>query len=146
MRVVIQRVSEAKVRVADELISSIGAGFLVLLAIHQDDKEELIDKMAEKIVNLRVFEDSAGKMNLALGDVAGEVLVVSQFTLYGDASRGNRPSFIQSARPEKAEPFYEKFIKALAAKGVKKVASGKFGALMAVELINYGPTTIIIDL
>ncbi|MFZ4648896.1 MAG: D-aminoacyl-tRNA deacylase [Patescibacteria group bacterium] len=146
MRVVIQRVSEARVKVNSELINEINSGYLVFLAIHQEDKEELIEKMAEKIINLRIFEDQDGKMNLSIKEIDGEILVVSQFTLYGDTRRGNRPSFIESARPEIAEPFYEKFIKTLSEKGVKKVGHGKFGALMSVELVNDGPTTIIIDL
>jgi D-tyrosyl-tRNA(Tyr) deacylase len=146
MRAVIQRVSQAKVKVNQELISEINSGFLVFLAIKSDDQEELIEKLADKIVNLRIFEDQSGKMNLSIKEINGEILVVSQFTLYGDVRRGNRPSFIESARPEIAEPFYEKFIQILLSKGLQKVVSGKFGALMSVELVNDGPTTIIIDL
>ncbi len=146
MRTVIQRVASAKVQVEGETVGAINQGLLVLLAIHVADEEEKIVKMADKLVNLRIFEDAAGKMNLSLKDVDGEILVVSQFTLYGNTERGNRPSFLDSARPEKAEPFYQKFIKILEEKGVKKVAHGKFGALMAVELVNDGPTTIILDL
>lgn len=146
MKVVIQRVFEAKVKVNNELISEINSGFLIFLAVRQNDEEELIEKMAEKIVNLRIFEDQEGKMNRSIKEADGEILVVSQFTLYGDTKRGNRPSFLESARPEIAEPFYEKFIKTLSEKGVKKVGHGKFGALMSVELVNDGPTTIIIDL
>lgn len=146
MRAVIQRVSQATVKVNQELISEINSGFLVFLAIKSDDQEELIEKLADKIVNLRIFEDQSGKMNLSIKEISGEILVVSQFTLYGDVRRGNRPSFIESARPEIAEPFYEKFIQILLSKGLQKVVSGKFGALMSVELVNDGPTTIIIDL
>lgn len=146
MRAVIQRVSQATVKVNQELISEINSGFLVFLAIKSDDQEELIEKLADKIVNLRIFEDQSGKMNLSIKEINGEILVVSQFTLYGDVRRGNRPSFIESARPEIAEPFYEKFIQILLSKGLQKVVSGKFGALMSVELVNDGPTTIIIDL
>lgn len=146
MRALIQKVSEARVLVDSQIIGEISFGLLILLAIHRDDKEEMIKKMAEKIVDLRIFEDQEGKMNLSLKDINGELLVVSQFTLYGDSKKGNRPSFIDSAKSEKAEPFYEKFINILKAKKIKKVAHGKFGAMMDVELINSGPTTIIIDL
>lgn len=145
MRVIIQKVSEASVSVSGDIVGKIKKGFLVFFAVHVNDEEKLISKMADKITNLRIFEDKDSKMNLALRDVKGEVLVVSQFTLYGDTRKGNRPSFIESARPEKAIPYYEKFISVLREKGFK-VESGRFGEKMSVSLINDGPNTIIIDL
>lgn len=145
MRAVIQVVSEANVKVDDHIVGEINRGFLVLLAICNDDTEDKIEKMADKIANLRIFTDSADKMNLNLHDVKGEVLLVSQFTLYGDVRKGNRPSFTDSAKPIKAVPYYEKVVLALKQKGVK-VATGQFGAMMQVSLVNEGPTTIIIDL
>ena len=145
MRVVIQRVINAQVSVSEKVIGKINNGLLVFFAVHVDDKEETIEKMADKILKLRIFEDTDDKMNLSLNDVGGEVLVVSQFTLYGDCKKGNRPSFIESARPEKAIPFYEKFLSILQEKYIK-VQSGEFGAKMEVELVNDGPVTVIIDL
>ena len=145
MRAVIQRVKEASVKVDNEIVGKIGRGLLVLLAVHVDDTEDKIEKMATKIINLRIFRDKDDKMNLSVKDVGGEILVVSQFTLYGDTSKGNRPSFIESARPDKAIPYYEKFIEKIKSSGLK-TATGKFGAMMDVSLINDGPVTIIIDL
>ncbi|MDA3839769.1 MAG: D-aminoacyl-tRNA deacylase [Patescibacteria group bacterium] len=145
MRAVIQRVSSAQVSVDDSIIGKIDKGLLVFFAVHVDDTEKMIEKMADKILKLRIFEDSEEKMNLSLEDTEGEILVVSQFTLYGDTKKGNRPSFIESARPEKAIPFYEKFVTILKEKNIK-VEAGKFGADMQVELINDGPVTIIIDI
>jgi D-tyrosyl-tRNA(Tyr) deacylase len=145
MRAVIQVVNEANVKIENSLVAEIKNGYLVLLAIHVDDTEDKISKMADKIANLRIFGDSDDKMNLSLKEVSGEILLVSQFTLYGDASRGNRPSFINSARPDKAEPYYNKMADLLRAKGLL-VKTGKFGAHMLVSLVNNGPTTIIIDL
>lgn len=145
MRAVIQVVDEANVKVDNEIISEIKKGYLVLLAISVDDTEDKIGKMVDKINNLRVFSDSNDKMNLCLKEVGGEILLVSQFTLYGDCSKGNRPSFIISARPDKAEPYYEKVANLLQEKGLV-VKTGIFGAHMIVSLVNNGPTTIIIDL
>ncbi len=145
MRVVVQRVKNAIVSIDGKVVSQINRGLLVLLAVHQDDKEEVIKKMSEKIINLRIFGDSAGKMNLSVKDVKGEILVVSQFTLYGDSQKGNRPSFIESAKSEKAIPIYERFVKYIREQGIK-VETGEFGAMMEVELINDGPVTIIINL
>jgi len=145
MRAVIQTVSQAEVKVAGEIIGQISKGYLVLLAIHAADDDDKITKMADKIADLRIFTDADDKMNLSLKDVGGEVLLISQFTLYGDTKRGNRPSFIDSARPDKAIPMYEKIIELLKEKGLK-VATGRFGAMMSVSLVNEGPTTIIIDL
>lgn len=145
MRIVIQRVSRAKVSVGGETIGEIKKGFLVLLGIHRDDEENKLSKLADKIEKLRIFEDKEGKMNLALKDVGGEVLVVSQFTLYGDTEGNNRPSFIAAARPGKALPFYEKLVRLLAEKGLK-VETGRFGSHMELDFINDGPTTIIIEI
>lgn len=145
MRAVIQTVSSANVKVKEEIIGQIGKGYLVLLAIHVTDTDDKITKMADKIADLRIFTDADDKMNLSLKDVGGKVLLVSQFTLYGDTKKGNRPSFIDSARPDKAIPMYEKIIDLLKEKGLK-VETGRFGAMMSVSLINEGPTTIIIDL
>ena len=145
MRAVIQRVKNASVKVDGEIVGKIGKGLLVLLAVHENDEEEMISKMADKIINLRIFNDSDDKMNLALKDVDGEILVVSQFTLYGNTKKGNRPSFIESAKPEKAIPFYKKFVNYIKEQEIK-AETGKFGAMMEVDLVNDGPTTIIIDL
>jgi len=144
MRAVIQRVKEAEVKISGKTVGKIGKGLLVLLAVHVDDTEDKIEKMATKIINLRIFGDQADKMNLSVKDMGGEILVVSQFTLYGDISKGNRPSFIESAKPDKAVPYYGKFVERIRASGLK-TATGEFGAMMEVSLINDGPVTIIID-
>jgi len=144
MRAVIQRVKEAEVKISGKTVGKIGKGLLVLLAVHVDDTEDKIEKMATKIINLRIFGDQADKMNLSVKDMGGEILVVSQFTLYGDISKGNRPSFIESAKPDKAVPYYEKFVEKIKVSGLK-TATGEFGAMMEVSLINDGPVTIIID-
>ena len=144
MRAVIQRVKEAEVKISGKTVGKIGKGLLVLLAVHVDDTEDKIEKMATKIINLRIFGDQADKMNLSVKDMGGEILVVSQFTLYGDISKGNRPSFIESAKPDKAVPYYEKFVEKIKTSGLK-TATGKFGAMMEVSLTNDGPVTIIID-
>ena len=145
MRAVIQRVKSSSVKVEEEVVGQIGQGFLVLLAVHKDDTEEKIAKIAEKIANLRVFEDSEGKFNLYLKDVQGSILAVSQFTLYGNCEKGNRPSFIEAARPEKAEDYYNKFVQTLKEKGIN-TETGRFQTFMEVSIINDGPTTIIIDI
>jgi len=145
MRAVIQVVSNASVKVGPEVISRITKGYLVLLAIHIDDTEDKIIKLADKIEGLRIFTDENDKLNLNLKDVQGEIMVVSQFTLYGETKKGNRPGFTLSAHPDKAIPYYEKFVSLLKDKGFK-VLTGQFGAKMSVSLINEGPTTIIIDL
>ncbi|MFN8445830.1 MAG: D-aminoacyl-tRNA deacylase [Caldilineaceae bacterium] len=144
MRAVIQRVSEASVTVEGTVVGQIGRGFLVLLGIaHSDTGAEALF-LARKIAGLRVFEDGEGKMNLALGDVGGGLLAVSQFTLYGDTRKGRRPSFIDAARPEQAEPLYRRFCELAAAEGIK-VERGIFQASMQVALINDGPVTIWMD-
>ena len=144
MRAVIQRVKNAEVKIDGKIVGKIGKGLLVLLAVHQDDTEDKIEKMAAKIINLRIFADEEDKMNLSVKDVGGEILVVSQFTLYGDISKGNRPSFIESAKPDKAVPYYEKFVAKIKSSGLK-TATGKFGAMMEVSLINDGPVTIVVE-
>ena len=144
MRAVIQRVTSAQVRVDGQVVGQIGQGFLVLLGIAHADGDEEALYLARKIVGLRVFEDNDGKMNLALGDVGGSVLAVSQFTLYGDVRKGRRPSFIDAARPEHAEPLYQRFCRMLAAEGVA-VQQGVFQAHMEISLVNDGPVTIWMD-
>ena len=144
MRALLQRVSRASVTVDGRVAGEIGQGFLVLLGIGSGDSETQIRTMAEKIVHLRVFEDDEGKMNRSLLDIDGEVLVVSQFTLYADTRKGRRPSFTDAAPPAIAEPLVERFNDTVAAYGLK-VAGGVFGAHMDVELLNYGPVTIWLD-
>lgn len=144
MRGIIQRVKKAKVEVDGKVTGEINRGFLVFLGVHEDDTEKDLDYMERKILNLRVFEDENNKMNLSLKDVGGEILLVSQFTLYGDARKGNRPSFTESAHPDMAIDYYEKLIKRLRDNNIK-VESGIFGADMDVTLINDGPVTIQLD-
>jgi len=139
MRAVVQRVSSASVIADGDSVASIGRGLLVLLGVRAGDGEAEADRIAATLEALRVFEDDAGKMNLSVRDVGGELLVVSNFTLYGDARKGNRPSFVEAARPEEAEPLVERVRTALGAQG------GRFGARMAVELVNDGPVTLVID-
>ena len=138
------RVSEASVEVDGAIVASIGRGLLVLLGVGKGDSESDLDYMVDKILNLRVFEDSNGKMNLSLLDVGGEMLVVSQFTLYGDCRKGRRPSFSDSADPAVAEPMYLRFIEKVRSRGVR-VGEGVFGAVMSVRLCNDGPVTLLID-
>ena len=144
MRAVIQRVKEAKVLVEGEVVASIGRGFLVLLGVAKDDTEEDLSYLARKISNLRVFEDGEGKLNLSLKDVGGEVLLVSNFTLYGDCRKGNRPSFDQAAPPELAERLYLSLAKRLEEEGLS-VSLGRFRARMEVHLVNDGPVTLLLD-
>ncbi|HLW65119.1 MAG TPA: D-aminoacyl-tRNA deacylase [Gemmataceae bacterium] len=144
MRAVIQRVTRAKVVVAGQTVGEIGRGLLVLLGIAPTDTPEIVRWMADKIVGLRIFEDADGKMNVDLGSVDGSVLVVSQFTLYGDCRQGRRPSFIGAARPEVAIPLYESFLNAIRVLGIP-LQAGVFGAEMAVELVNDGPVTLIVE-
>ena len=144
MRAVIQRVVSAQVTVGGAIVGQIGRGFLVLLGITHDDGEAEASLLVRKITGLRIFEDAGGKMNLSLADVEGDVLVVSQFTLYGDVRKGRRPSFTDAARPEQAELLYRHFCALLAAEGVP-VAEGVFQAHMQVALVNDGPVTIWID-
>jgi D-tyrosyl-tRNA(Tyr) deacylase len=144
MRAVVQRVSRAKVSVAGEIVGEIGPGWLVLLGVAPGDSRKRVDWLAEKIANLRAFNDPDGKMNLSVQDVGGAVLVVSQFTLYGDCQKGRRPSFTGAAPPAVAEPLYESFLNALRLLGVP-VEAGRFAADMQVELVNDGPVTFVID-
>jgi D-tyrosyl-tRNA(Tyr) deacylase len=144
MRVVLQRVSRAAVVIDGESVGAIERGLLVLLGVAPTDTLADVQWMAEKVAGLRVFNDEAGKMNLSVADVEGGVLVVSQFTLFGDCRKGRRPSFLDAAPPEIAVPLYEAFVNALRSLGLP-VATGRFGAMMQVELINEGPVTLILD-
>lgn len=144
MRALVQRVSEAAVRVDGEVIGEVGAGLLVLVCAMQGDTEAQADQLAAKISKLRIFKDEGGKMNLSLRDIGGGALVVSQFTLAGDTSRGNRPGFSAAARPDEGEALYEYFAKALATLDVP-VQTGRFGADMKVSLVNDGPVTLWLD-
>jgi len=145
MRTVIQRVSEASVCVEGKMISSIKKGLLVLIGIENADTQEDINWLVKKIIQLRVFNDKNGVMNLSVKDIDGEVIVVSQFTLHSNTKKGNRPSYIRAAKPDFSIPMYEKFIAAIVNELGKKVGTGEFGAMMDVKLINDGPVTIIID-
>ena len=144
MRALIQRVSKARVTVRGEEVGSIEKGFVVLLGVTHKDTQEEATWLANKVLGLRLFEDGEGKMNLGLNDVAGDVLVVSQFTLYGDARKGRRPSFIEAARPEKAEPLVDHFTQELRRNGIK-VDTGVFGEMMTVEIHNDGPVTLMLE-
>jgi len=145
MRVVLQRVEEASVEIGIKINGSIGKGFLILLGIEEEDKEEDIDWLIQKICKLRIFEDDSGKMNLSIQDIKGEILVVSQFTLFASTKKGNRPSFIKAAKPEIAVPLYDSFLSKIKKESGLKIDSGEFGADMKVSLCNDGPVTIWID-
>jgi D-tyrosyl-tRNA(Tyr) deacylase len=145
MRIVIQRVNEASVKIDGEIKSAIQIGFLVLLGIEIEDTTDDADYLIQKLINLRVFSDQDGKMNLSLTDVNGDILIVSQFTLHAVTKKGNRPSYIKAARPEQAIPLYEYFLSKTKSQFSGKVLSGEFGADMKIALINDGPVTIIID-
>ncbi len=145
MRIVLQRVSRATVRVEQRKITSIDKGIVLLIGIGKGDEVLDLPQLAQKVVELRIFEDQAGKMNRSLRDVEGEILAVSQFTLYGDTKKGRRPSFSKAASPQEAKPLFDAFITALKAKGVP-VKTGVFGARMEVELVNDGPVTFILEL
>lgn len=144
MRAVVQRVSRAKVTVEGAITGEIGRGFLVLLGVADGDGPDDARYLAQKIAGLRVFEDAEGKMNLALADVAGEMLVVSQFTLLGDCRKGRRPSFVAAARPEQADALYQQFVEAVKQQGIN-VGTGRFQQHMDVELVNDGPVTLLLD-
>jgi D-tyrosyl-tRNA(Tyr) deacylase len=144
MRVVLQRVSEASVTIAGRVAGAIGRGFCLLVGFTHGDTDAQVDWMADKVAGLRLFSDAEGKMNLGLAEVGGAVLVVSQFTVYGDAGKGRRPSFIDAARPDTAVPLYERFVAALRSRGLE-VATGEFGADMQVAIHNDGPVTLILD-
>ena len=145
MKVVIQRVSEARVKVSDKIISEIKLGFLILLGVEKSDSKQDIDWLVNKISNLRIFSDNELKMNLSIKDIKGEIIVVSQFTLHAKTKKGNRPSYIKAANPEQAEPIYDEFILQLKNESAVSVQSGVFGANMQVDIVNDGPVTIIID-
>jgi len=144
MRAVLQRVTRACVRVDENVLGEIGSGFVVLLGVAHDDTESDIKYLVEKIATIRIFDDADGRMNLSIEEVGGAVLIVSQFTLYGDARRGRRPSWSEAAQPEVAEPLYESFVQ-LARRSFKQVATGSFRSMMQVELVNDGPVTILLD-
>jgi D-tyrosyl-tRNA(Tyr) deacylase len=144
MRVVLQRVSRASVSIDGRIAGAIGRGFCLLVGLTHGDTDATVDWMAEKVAGLRLFPDADGKMNLGLDEVGGGVLVISQFTLYGDSAKGRRPSFIDAARPETAIPLYGRFVDALRARGLE-VATGEFGADMQVEIHNDGPVTLILE-
>lgn len=144
MRAVVQRVSKASVTIAQQEVGKIDQGLVILLGIHEKDTQEDVDYLVKKIAQMRIFEDEQGKMNRSVEDVEGQILSVSQFTLFADTKKGNRPSFISAARPETAIPLYEAFNEGIRNRGIT-VATGQFGADMAVSLINDGPVTIIID-
>lgn len=144
MRVVVQRSKEARVTVHGDVVGQIESGLVLLVGVTHTDTEDDARYLAEKIAGLRIFEDAEGKMNLSLLDVGGQALSVSQFTLYGDVRKGKRPNFMAAARPELAEPLYERFNAHLREQGVQ-VATGRFGAMMDVELTNWGPVTLVVD-
>jgi D-tyrosyl-tRNA(Tyr) deacylase len=144
MKVVLQRVSEARVTVEGKVVGEIGTGLLLLVGVGQDDGEPDLIWMADKLAGLRIFEDDAGKMNLSIEDVKGAIISVSQFTLYGDCRKGRRPNFMAAARPELAEFLYKQFNERLRSRGLQ-VETGRFGAMMDVSLVNDGPVTLILD-
>ena len=144
MKAVIQRVTQAQVQIEGNVVGSIGKGFLILLGVGQNDSEEQVEKLWSKIFRMRIFADENGKTNLSLGDAAGEVLVVSQFTLYADCRRGNRPSFTKAGSPDSANALYERFVERVR-RDVDRVETGEFGADMQVSLQNDGPFTILLD-
>jgi D-tyrosyl-tRNA(Tyr) deacylase len=144
MRAVVQRVSRGRVKVNGEVVGQIGKGYVVLLGVAREDDAAAAEYMAEKIAGLRVFEDEEGKMNRSIQEAGGSILAVSQFTLYGDVRRGRRPGFDRAARPEQAEPLYERFVERLRALGIQ-VETGRFQTHMEVELVNDGPVTILVD-
>lgn len=145
MRVVIQRCAQAEVRIDGERVGAIGKGFMLLVGVTEGDTQSDADILAKKTAQLRVFEDSEGKMNLSLNDVGGSILSISQFTLYADCRKGNRPSFIRAARPETAEPLYDYFNRVLREQYGLHVEAGRFGADMQVDFVNDGPVTILLD-
>ena len=145
MRVIVQRVSQSNVKVSGEVIGEIMEGLMVLVSFVDEDNDTDLDWMTKKIVNLRIFNDDEGKMNRSVQDVAGDILLVSQFTLHGSTKKGNRPSFIKAAKPDFANVMYERFIKVLEQSLGKEIQTGEFGGDMKVSLVNDGPTTIIID-
>ncbi|MCQ2346883.1 MAG: D-aminoacyl-tRNA deacylase [Paludibacteraceae bacterium] len=145
MRVIVQRTSRAEVRIDGAVVGQIGKGFMLLVGITDGDTQAEADYLAKKVAQMRIFEDAEGKMNLGLQDVGGEILSISQFTLFADCRKGNRPSFIRAARPEVAEPLYDYFNTVLRTQYGLQVATGRFGADMKVDFVNDGPVTILLD-
>lgn len=145
MRVVIQRVANAAVSIEGKIKSKIDKGFLILLGVSAEDTMDDLEYLCQKIVKMRIFNDEEGKMNLSIQDINGDILLISQFTLYAQTHKGNRPSFIRAARPEKSLPMYEKFAQRLQELLGKSIGTGEFGAEMKVELLNDGPTTVVMD-
>ena len=145
MRIVVQRCSRAEVRIDGQVVGHIGKGFMLLVGVTDGDTKETADLLAKKVAQMRVFEDAEGKMNLALNDVGGAILSISQFTLYADCKKGNRPSFIRAARPEVAEPLYDYFNHVLRTQYGLQVETGRFGADMKVDFVNDGPVTVLLD-
>ncbi len=145
MRVVLQRVSRAQVTTNDGVVGRIGRGHALLVGLHATDDEAQLSWMAAKVLELRVFPDEEGRMNLSLTDVGGDLLIVSQFTLYGDVRKGRRPSFVDAASPERAEELYHRFVTVLRERAPGRVETGEFGASMQVELVNDGPVTLILE-
>lgn len=144
MKVVVQRSKQAKVVIEGETVGAIDFGLVLLVGITHEDTEADVVRMADKVANLRIFEDESGKMNLSVTDIGGQLLSISQFTLYGDCRKGRRPNFMAAARPEQAEPLYDKFNESLRSAGLV-VETGRFGAMMDVELVNSGPVTLILE-
>lgn len=145
MKVVLQRVSRASVSIEGEVVGAIEGGLALLVGFTEGDEEETLRWMAEKILGLRVFSDTEGKMNLSLEDVGGDLLVISQFTLYGDTRKGRRPSFVRAAPPDVAVPLYDRFLEILRESAPGRVQSGEFGAMMDVALVNAGPVTLVLE-
>lgn len=145
MKFIVQRVNKSQVEVEEKIVGKIDKGFMVLIGITHNDTKEIADFLVRKLINLRVFEDENEKMNLSIKDIDGELLIVSQFTLYADCSGGNRPSFVNAAKPEKANKLYEYFVEQCKKQNIKKVNTGEFGADMQVTLQNDGPVTILLD-
>lgn len=145
MRVLLQRVTKGSVTVENEVVGQVGGGLVLLVGVTHSDGEAEAQKLARKVAHLRIFEDEAGKLNRSVLDIGGEVLVISQFTLYGNARKGRRPSFINAARPAQAEPLIEYFMAQLQEHGISRIATGRFGASMLVEIHNDGPVTIWLD-
>ena len=145
MKIVVQRVKEANVKVDNEIVGKISEGLMLLIGVDEDDDTNDADWLIKKIIDLRIFSDQEGKMNLSVKDISGEILCISQFTLISDYKKGNRPSYIKAAKPEKAIPLYESFVQQMEIELGKKIQTGQFGADMKVGLVNNGPVTIIID-